>query len=97
MKDEKILGNEELEQVNGGGIFGGEKMQLFFEGEEVRCLCVNTTGGVVVSEFYINVIIVKCLGKKKGIFYDTYEYIIREVISGREYQVSQSKLSRKNS
>lgn len=75
MKDDKILNNEYLNDVNGGGIFGNETEQRFKVGDEVIAatyLCNN------VSSIRIEApgVIVECLGLE-GVFYGTYEYNVR--------------------
>lgn len=93
MMEEKILMREVLEEVSGGGVFGGEKKQRYQVGDKLSYMI--PIAGVVVSSIYKDVVVVKCLGKKKDILYDFFEYVVRDEHTGEEYIATQSRLVRR--
>lgn len=96
MKDEKILINEELEEVSAGGMFGGDKKQLYKVGD-ILIYQKNRSSARSTSLIYPveRVVVIECLGLNKGMIYDKYEYKVRNEANGRVFTAAQGDLSRR--
>lgn len=89
MTRDKILTMEKLNNINGGGIFGGEKSQKFQVGEVLTCSWF--AGDAWISK---TVTVEKCLGKNKNILYSYYRYLVRDNKTGESFITKQNTLSR---
>lgn len=91
MKDDKILNNEELDEVAGGGIFWNQDKQLYKVGDRVIVLVeFGDRLAPVVKEMCGR--ITKCLGLQ-GLFFGTYEYMVK-LDNGMTTQVTQAKIKK---
>lgn len=91
MKNDKILNNEELNEVTGGALLWNEKKKLFAVGDEV--IAILDAGLDLESVEKVSGIITECLGIE-GIFIGTYEYMV-QLDNGSTKKVTQSRLMRK--
>lgn len=89
MNDNKILDNNELNEVTGGGIFGSESEQLFRVGDIVIASIGPDPNSPNPSSNRMAKVI-ECLGLE-GVFYSTYEYMVK-FENGSTMKVTQSRL-----
>lgn len=96
MKNGRYLTDKEMEEVNGGGLLGGDKKQFFQVGDKlIHAERIFTRHGKLTNpDKLTNVTVIKCLGLNKGILRDNYEYMVRCDATGKEFKAKQSSLRR---